>query len=66
MKKLLKLDEFGIRIGNGIMFQFIQFLDKFIGNLLNYELKTTFLTIPRIGDRPPILANLVANLETLY
>ena len=39
--------------------QFIQFMDKFIGNILSYERKTPIFTIPPRGDRPPILANLV-------
>jgi hypothetical protein len=32
IKKLPKLDEFGILGWKLIMFQFIQFLDKFVGN----------------------------------
>ncbi len=35
-------------------------------NFLFYERKTPIFTIPPRGDGPPILANLVGNLGTLY
>ena len=54
-----------LRIGNLIKFQFIQFLDKFLGNFLNYERKTNMFTTTLRGDQPTNLANLVGNIGTL-